>query len=222
MQETAVQSLGWKDPLEKGMATLQYSCLENPHGQRSLEGYSPWGCKQSDATERLSTAHSKQMDKPVFQENFMHNSKWWVVLFWTVICWSLLYSKSCRFIRPLWLRLLPLTYYLLPYLLLEEGALFSFFSLSVQAVCLTLAWFLFWKRLFISTASGLICSTWDLSLRRTSSRAHRLSFRTACGLLVPRSGITPVLPALEGIFLTIRSPGGGLIMVFRLLQSYGL
>ena len=24
---------------------LQYSCLENPHGQRSLEGYSPWGHK---------------------------------------------------------------------------------------------------------------------------------------------------------------------------------
>ena len=23
--------------------TLQYSCLENPHGQRSLAGYSPWG-----------------------------------------------------------------------------------------------------------------------------------------------------------------------------------
>ena len=23
---------------------LQYSCLENPHGQRSLAGYSPWGC----------------------------------------------------------------------------------------------------------------------------------------------------------------------------------
>ena len=22
---------------------LQYSCLENPHGQRSLAGYSPWG-----------------------------------------------------------------------------------------------------------------------------------------------------------------------------------
>ena len=25
---------------------LQYSCLENPHGQRSLAGYSPWGCKE--------------------------------------------------------------------------------------------------------------------------------------------------------------------------------
>ena len=24
---------------------LQYSCLENPHGQRSMVGYSPWGCK---------------------------------------------------------------------------------------------------------------------------------------------------------------------------------
>ena len=27
---------------------LQYSCLENPHGQRSLVGYSPWGHKESD------------------------------------------------------------------------------------------------------------------------------------------------------------------------------
>ena len=34
---------------------LQYSCLENPHGQRSLEGYSPWGLKELDTTEH---AHS--------------------------------------------------------------------------------------------------------------------------------------------------------------------
>ena len=34
---------------------LQHSCLENPHGQRSLVGYSPWGHKKSDMTERLST-----------------------------------------------------------------------------------------------------------------------------------------------------------------------
>ena len=34
---------------------LQYSCLENPHGQRSLVGYSPWGHKESNMTERLST-----------------------------------------------------------------------------------------------------------------------------------------------------------------------
>ena len=31
---------------------LQYSCLENPHGQRSLVGYSPRGCKDSDKIEQ--------------------------------------------------------------------------------------------------------------------------------------------------------------------------
>ena len=30
---------------------LQYSCLENPHGQRSLAGYSPQGQKELDPTE---------------------------------------------------------------------------------------------------------------------------------------------------------------------------
>ena len=35
---------------------LQYSCLENPHEQRSLVGYSPWGRKESDMTEQPSRA----------------------------------------------------------------------------------------------------------------------------------------------------------------------
>ena len=35
--------------------TLQYFCLENPHRKRSLVGYSPWGHKESDMTEGLST-----------------------------------------------------------------------------------------------------------------------------------------------------------------------
>ena len=35
---------------------LQYSCLENPHGQRNLAGYSPWSRKELDMTEQLSTA----------------------------------------------------------------------------------------------------------------------------------------------------------------------
>ena len=30
---------------------LQGSCLENPHGQRSLVGYSPWGETESDTTK---------------------------------------------------------------------------------------------------------------------------------------------------------------------------
>ena len=32
----------------------QYSCLENPHGQRRLAGYSPWGCTELDRAKQLS------------------------------------------------------------------------------------------------------------------------------------------------------------------------
>ena len=43
---------GWGRSPEGGRGNpLQCSCLENPHGQRSLEGYSPRGCSESDTTE---------------------------------------------------------------------------------------------------------------------------------------------------------------------------
>ena len=48
MQETLVQLLGWEDPLEEGIAT--HPARRIPHGQRSLEGYSPWGHKELDTT----------------------------------------------------------------------------------------------------------------------------------------------------------------------------
>ena len=51
MWETQVRSLGWEDPLEKEMATHSHILS---HGQRSLAGYSPWGRKESDTTERLT------------------------------------------------------------------------------------------------------------------------------------------------------------------------
>ena len=41
-----------RSPGEGNGNPLQYSCLENPHGQRSLEGYSPRGHKESDMTEQ--------------------------------------------------------------------------------------------------------------------------------------------------------------------------
>ena len=47
-QETWVQSLGLEDPLEKEMATHSNILAWEPHGQRSLEGHSPWGHKESD------------------------------------------------------------------------------------------------------------------------------------------------------------------------------
>ena len=51
MWETRVQSLSWEDPLE-----WQPTPVLLPgkfHGLRSLVGYSPWGSKESDMTERL-------------------------------------------------------------------------------------------------------------------------------------------------------------------------
>ena len=50
-QETEVPSLGWEDALEEGMATPVFLPGKSL-GQRSLAGYSPWGCKESDMTER--------------------------------------------------------------------------------------------------------------------------------------------------------------------------
>ena len=41
-------------PGEKNGYPLQNSCLENPHGQRNLVGYSPWDRKDLDTTEQLS------------------------------------------------------------------------------------------------------------------------------------------------------------------------
>ena len=46
MRENWVQSLGWEDPLKKGMAT-HFSIL-------AWRIHSPWGCKESNMAERLS------------------------------------------------------------------------------------------------------------------------------------------------------------------------
>ena len=45
-----------RSPAEGNGNPLQYSCLENFHGQRGLTGYSPWGRKESDMTKYLSIA----------------------------------------------------------------------------------------------------------------------------------------------------------------------
>ena len=55
---------------------LQYSCLENLHGQRSLlAGYRPWGCKELDTTE-----HNNHNNKTIFnfylpEEDFLRMVK---------------------------------------------------------------------------------------------------------------------------------------------------
>ena len=53
-----VQSLSQEDLLEKEMATHSSILVflnGKSHGHRSLAGYSPWGSKELDTTERLTT-----------------------------------------------------------------------------------------------------------------------------------------------------------------------
>ena len=54
MRETWVRFLGEEEPLEKEKWQPTPVFLPGKsHGWRSLAGYSPWGCKQSDTTEWL-------------------------------------------------------------------------------------------------------------------------------------------------------------------------
>ena len=64
VREACVQSLGREDSPGGGNGNpLQYSLLENPHGQKGLVGYSPWGRKELDTTEQLSTAQCRKAQK---------------------------------------------------------------------------------------------------------------------------------------------------------------
>ena len=76
MQETWVQSLGWEDSPRGGHGNpLQDSCLENPHGQRSLAGYSSWGSQSQTQLKRVSSStrlghHRAPIKFPVLYSRF--------------------------------------------------------------------------------------------------------------------------------------------------------
>ena len=54
IQETLVQSLGWEDPLKKGMATLSSILAWKIPWTEEPGGLQSWGCKEFDMTERLT------------------------------------------------------------------------------------------------------------------------------------------------------------------------
>ena len=53
MRETQVRSWVGKIPWRKKWQSTAVLLPGKSHGQRSLVGYSPWGSKESDMTERL-------------------------------------------------------------------------------------------------------------------------------------------------------------------------
>ena len=90
---------GWGRSPGGGHGTpLQYSCLENPHGQRSLVGYSPGGAKSQT---RLSTQHV------TFTGSLSHSE--------TFHCSPLSYRTQSKFLK------IPGLLETAPHLLLQHG-----------------------------------------------------------------------------------------------------
>ena len=63
---------GWGDLVGEEMATHSVFLPGKSHGQKSLVGYSPWGCKELNTTE--STASTKGKHK-VKVGNYLHTNK---------------------------------------------------------------------------------------------------------------------------------------------------
>ena len=59
MWETGVQFLGQEDPLEKEMAAHSSILPGESHGQRSLVGYSPLGCRSQTRLSDSTTTTTK-------------------------------------------------------------------------------------------------------------------------------------------------------------------
>ena len=64
---SSIPGLG-RSPAEGIGYPLQYSCLENPHGPKSLVGYSPWGCKESDMTDWMTKHSTSHPARTIFQD----------------------------------------------------------------------------------------------------------------------------------------------------------
>ena len=64
MWETRVQSLGQEDPWRRKWNPTPLFLPGESHGGRSLVGYSPWGHKESDTTERLHFTFSSVQFSP--------------------------------------------------------------------------------------------------------------------------------------------------------------
>ena len=74
MQETQVQSLGWKDPLEKEMATHSSILAGEFHGQRSLVNYSPRHHKELGTTEWLILLYDVKKLALYLRFSFLQNA----------------------------------------------------------------------------------------------------------------------------------------------------
>ena len=92
MQETCTRhgfdSLVRKIPWRRKWQPTPVLLPGRSHGQRSLVGYSPWGCKMSDMTERLNSNNNNSTERKMY---------FWASQKISVTCWYSARSKDHKF-----------------------------------------------------------------------------------------------------------------------------
>ena len=78
MQETWFDPLVRKIPCSRKWQPTPVFLAGESYGQRSLRGYSPWGCKQSDTTERLHSLTHATSGASLVAQRAKHLSAMWV------------------------------------------------------------------------------------------------------------------------------------------------
>ena len=72
--------------------------MENPHGQRSLVGYSGWDCKELDTTERIIHTHVHQIlviHQLIDTLVFGHYDYCWSECYCTVVLFLFSFVQRC-------------------------------------------------------------------------------------------------------------------------------
>ena len=88
--EICVGSLGWEDPLEKGTATHSNILAWRIPWTEEQVGYSPWGHKESDTTEKLSLTHSIYLLPPNLSFCWVEEFSGWLLgSHWTINMYDL-------------------------------------------------------------------------------------------------------------------------------------
>ena len=75
MRETWVWSLGWEDPWRRKWQPTPVFLPGESHGWRSMVGYSPWGRKELDTTERASHSTPLVTNSDADKDQASHSDK---------------------------------------------------------------------------------------------------------------------------------------------------
>ena len=97
MRETWVRSLGREDPWRRKWQPTPIFLPRKFCGLRSLVGYSPWGCKESDTTERLRFALYNICYVCVCVHIYIHTLHIYIYMETILYCWW-----KCKLVQPLW------------------------------------------------------------------------------------------------------------------------